>query len=315
MKLTPLLLILILAPLARAAETPKWIISGSERNDLFRLISRDNPGGVQRFATPAAAIEAAAEGAAVLVLADAYPETRTPVNAGFFDAAKRKNLRLYVEYPAFLPAIEMPKLQTATWERGVIASNAFGDALPKLRIVSPHACQFIPLDARENELIGIARVAGFDTAVYGLPAKHSPLLFELNDGRWLIATTKLSGFVTARYAPSADWANIWTTILARLSPEGRTPKLAVEPIAAPARTHTDSLPADFQRQSFDAAVKWFLHSRLLVHPSRKAQIHELLAKGVEEIDPPDADAPIGDGSLGILEGYSSAIRHDGSQRQ
>ena len=64
-----------------------------------------------------------------------------------------------------------------------------------------------------------ARVAGYDTAVYGLPEETWPLLFEYGKrGDLLIATTKLSQFVTARYAPSRGWAEVWKMILTWLAP-------------------------------------------------------------------------------------------------
>jgi len=42
---------------------------------------------------------------------------------------------------------------------------------------------------------------------------------------------------------------------------------------------------------------------------------ELLERGVTNVDPPAAGAPLGDGSEGILEGYAALIRPDGTQQQ
>ena len=42
-------------------------------------------------------------GAAVLVLADGYPQRTTVIDPAVFAAAAAKNLRLYVEYPASVP--------------------------------------------------------------------------------------------------------------------------------------------------------------------------------------------------------------------
>jgi hypothetical protein len=52
-----------------------------------------------------------------------------------------------------------------------------------------------------------------------------------------------------------------------------------------------------------------------VSESRKPLITKLLSRGVETTDPPRADDEVGDGSQGILEGYASQIRPDGSQPQ
>jgi hypothetical protein len=51
----------------------------------------------------------------------------------------------------------------------------------------------------------------------------------------------------------------------------------------------------------------------LVHPSEKLQLHGALAAGGETTAPAQSDAPQGDGSFGILEGYSSSILYDGNR--
>ena len=63
-------------------------------NDLDKLC-----GDAKRFDTAAAAIDAAPDGSGVLVLADGYPQRRVHVASELLDRAKRKNLRLYIEYP------------------------------------------------------------------------------------------------------------------------------------------------------------------------------------------------------------------------
>ena len=50
-------------------------------------------------------------------------------------------------------------------------------------------------------------------------------------------------------------------------------------------------------------------------PQREPEILKPLAEGIESIETQGADAPVGDGSRGIMEGYASAIRFDGSQVQ
>ena len=56
----------------------------------------------------------------------------------------------------------------------------------------------------------LARVAGFNTAVYGLPPQQHPLLFKTDQGV-VVATTKLSDFIRARYAPAADFSPLITS--------------------------------------------------------------------------------------------------------
>ncbi|MEA2734135.1 MAG: hypothetical protein QOE14_586, partial [Humisphaera sp.] len=263
-------------------------------NDLFKLCS-----SAKRFDTATAAIEGAPEASGVLILADGYPQQRIDVSAELLERAKRKKLRLYIEFPR-----SGGEPQRTQWERGVIASDFFGDALPKMRIVAPHDCHFVALETPGTPHLVLARVAGYDTAVYGLPKESSPLLIETGDGN-LIATTKLSGFVTARFAPTAEWKHIWRTILKKLDPQHEPPTLDHQPLVRPSNS-TD------ERETFRRAAAFYLHSRLLITPNRRDEIHRLLKSGVEEIAPPSTDAN-GDGSLGMIEGYASHIRHDGSQ--
>ena len=56
----------------------------------------------------------------MLILADGYPEKTTAVEPGVFDEAARKKLRLYVEYPAALPDVQVgpPKEDQAGARRG-----------------------------------------------------------------------------------------------------------------------------------------------------------------------------------------------------
>ena len=77
-----------------------FTICGSAGNDLVAALPADQ---VHRVNTPAEAIDQAAEGSAVLVLADGYPAKQTAIPGDFYDRAAQKHLRLYVEYPSFIP--------------------------------------------------------------------------------------------------------------------------------------------------------------------------------------------------------------------
>ena len=158
-----------------------------------------------RFDTAAQAIQGASERAGVLILADDYPKETTPIDAAIFQQAAAKKLRLYVEYPAMLPNLVLGKaayLKTGEYganvERTVVASDAFGPDLKKMRIMMINDCHYLPVEAKNPHLV-LARVEGYDTAVYGLPKDVHPILFEHPRGDILVATTKLSQFVTGRY--------------------------------------------------------------------------------------------------------------------
>jgi hypothetical protein len=266
-----------------------------------------------RFATPLAAIQNAAPGSAVLLLADDYPARQTALAAAVFELAREKNLRVFIEYPAALPGMGLAAPRTTTWERLVVASDRFAPALPRLRILAAHDCHFVPVSGSPSADLIVARVAGYDTAVYGLPEKAVfPILFELPERGLIVATTRLSSFVTGRYAPARDWPLVWERILSALDPQ-HAHQLDFESVVTPAYAATAKLPRRVERQAFAQAAGWFANSHLLVHPAEKAKLYKALAANGETTAPAPPDAPEGDGSLGILEGYASGILCDGNQ--
>ncbi len=284
----------------------------SDKNDLY-ITARHSGFRVKRFDTPAEAVSAAAKGSPVLILADEYPKQTTKIDADIFDKAAEKELRLFVEYPESIPGMQLSKPHSTQWERGVVSDDVFGATLLKFRIVAVHDCHFLPCKADRPWLV-VARVAGFDTAPYGLPSNASPLLFEFPQRRMIVATTKLSQFITARYAPTEAWKTIWQTIFAKLDPNGGTRELKWTPNVAPAYTANEKLPRNAERNAFNAAAKWIFNSKLLVTENRTNEITTLLARNAATIAAPEENKP-SDGRFGIQEGYASGIQYDGSQLQ
>jgi hypothetical protein len=286
----------------------------SPQNDLF-IVARQSGLQCQRFEAVSQAIEQAPAGTAVLILADGYPDRFTQVDKADLERARSRDLRLFIEYPApaTFPELELGKPQEAVWERGVVAGKVFGEALPGLKILAIHGAHFQPSKATNPWLV-VARVAGFDTAVYGLPKNAVPLLFELPGRRIIVATSKLSGFVTGRYAPARDWEIVLEKLLSTLDPTHAPFELRWSSVVAPAYTAQAKLPRGFERKAFQSAATWILESRLLVPAARTNEIATLLRANTETTGLPDKDLPA-DGSFGILEGYASGIRWDGSQVQ
>src|SRR5205809_213613 len=213
-------------------------------NDLFACLKDVSK---SRFETPAAAIRGAHKGAAVLLLADDYPVRTVALDAASFELARRKQLRLFIEFASSLPGMETEPINHTTWERIVVASERFSPGLSQLRILATHDCHFIAVSSASNPDLVVARVAGYDKAVFGLPEKDTfPILFEVPESHWFIATTKLSGFRTGRYAPTEDWKELWQRILALLSPDYRG-HLVSAPVVRPAFSEDSKLPGAFQR--------------------------------------------------------------------
>jgi len=284
----------------------------SAQNDLYLALGKER---YPRFAAPLAAIESAAPGSAVLLLADNYPARQTALDAAGFDLARQKKLRLFVEYPAAVPGLELAPPRSASWERLVVSSGRFAPALPRLRILAAHDCHFVPVSNAPPADLVVARVAGYDTAIFGIPDKEAfPVLFDIPGRNLMVATTRLSSFVTGRYAPIGDWPLVWERILAALDPQHPHP-LRAAPVVTPAYSATARLPRRFQRDAFNQAAAWFANSHLLVHSSEKPALYRALAAGEIAAAPPQPGAPQGDGAFGILEGYTSGILPDGNQRR
>ncbi|MFA6110811.1 MAG: hypothetical protein WDA75_18785 [Candidatus Latescibacterota bacterium] len=104
----------------------------------------------------------------------------------------------------------------------------------------------------------VARVAGYHTAVYGLPEDASPILFEL-PGHLpvLVATSKLSQFITARYGPVPAWQAIWQTLLRWLDPTLELPALTWTPAVRVQAGPREPIPAAAEAAAFGRSVAWF----------------------------------------------------------
>ena len=289
------------APLAFARHQPRIVLSCSPRNDLYRALS-----SVPRFSTPEQAIRHARPGTGVAILADTYPETPIPFPENLIAEAKKKRLRVYAEYAS--PG----KPLVANRERAVVATSFFGDALPPMSILSLHSCHYLPLSGGKTHL-ALAKVAGFNKAVYGLPQQSYPLLVEREPEQILLASTQLSRFVTSRYGPSAAWVIVWKQILRWLLANQQDVEIRSTPSVRPAFSASAPLPADAEKNAVSKAVQWYFGARLFIHPSWAHKLEEASVFEDRVGPPPTEDMPVGDGTLGLLEGHSSKILLDGSQ--
>lgn len=290
----------------------EWTFACSADNDLYRVLIASG-WHCSRYATADEAVRAATDGSAVLILADGYPDQPTVIERTMFENAARKQLRLYVEYPNWLPDIELGGPRDVGYERVVVTSNIFGPALRPLRVVIVGSCRYLTSSVTESHLV-LAKVAGVDSAVFGLKdAATATLLFDHPRGNLLVATTKLSHFVSGRYLPTEAWHTIWETILTRLHPNGVRVKLQWTPTVRPTFRANEPLPADVETQALRRSADWIVASRALRHAEWPQEILDLSLTYNTVRDKPRPDWPTGDGSAGVLEGYSSTIRGDGSQ--
>ena len=258
-------------------------------------------------------------GSGVLVLAECYPNQRTAISARVYEKAARKRLRLYVEFPASVPGLRVGEPQPVAQgryhnilERCVVATDSFAPALKRLRILALHQCIYVPVESDAAELV-LARVAGFDSAVFGLPREGvHPILFRHPGRDILVATTKLSEFVKGRYAPSTAWPYVWRWVLEWITPGQEPVRLHWTPLVRPSFVKDQRLPDDAELDAFRRGVAWFSKAKLFVAPSWKQMVHKYATEPAVEHNPA-ASWPVGDGSEGVLEGFSSNIEWNGMQ--
>lgn len=280
-------------------------------NDLFRVLT-DHGQAYHRTTSALKAIRQAKPRSAVLILAQHYPKQLTRMTKSMLRIAEHKKLHLYVEYPSFIPGTKVGTPRTVhSWERAVVSSNAFSPQLPRLRLLTIHDAWLVPAESSKSDLV-LARVAGFNTAVFGLPKKTTPLLFRIYGGRVIIATTKLSHFVTGRYGPPKAWTAVWQHILRWLCPGASVPPLTWTPSVHPTYTKSAKLPPHAQLKALRRGVDWYIRAKVLLDPSRLTRVRRLM-KGSQTTPMPPLGTSSGNGSLGILQGYTSKVGINGRQ--
>lgn len=286
------------------------VVACRTNNDLYAVLVANGVRCV-RCDTAEQAVQSAANRAGVMILADDYPAKTTVIAPFVWEEATRKKLRVYVEYPSALPGVDVGEPKQEKHTRGVVTSEIFGRELRPMRIVVINGCSFVPVKAEGPHMV-LARVAGVDTAVFGLKdTPAAPLLFER--GNLLVATTKLSQFVTGRYLPEEAWRTIWQTILGRLQPDAPAPALQWTATVRTRFGRDEPLPSDVEAQALRRSTEWIVRSRILRHPRWPRQALDWALKYNTVRDMPGADWPGGDGSFGVLEGFISTIHADGSQ--
>ena len=304
--------------LAEAQTRRPLYFSCSEDNDLYRVASASGI-ACSRYDHVEEAVARAPQGSGLLILADAYPGQTTSVDSKVYQDAARKQLRLYVEFPSSVPGLSVGEPQHVAYgkyhnilERGVVATDSLAPVLKRLRILALHNCIYVPVESQTAELV-LARVAGFDTAVYGLPQQGvHPILFKHPSRDILIATTKLSGFMEGRYSPSAAWPYIWRWVFEWLSPHQEFALLHWTPVVHPAFEREQRLAKGAELDAFRRGVAWFSNARLFVAATWK-QMASNYATAPDARHNPVASWLLGDGGDGVLEGFSSEIEWNGTQ--
>jgi len=301
----------------RGADYVKLNFVCAPTNDLYRLlVAGGQP--VVRFESVDQALKTLEPGSGLFILADDYPFKPKEFSEKTVDALSTKKFRIYAEFVGSWSGTPFGKPRQAKSMRVVVTGWELQPNAKPYMLLSLHDCHFVPIPYA-RPILTLARAAGFDRAAFGPPEWVHPmepnaevfsLLVEYPLAPHLLAATKLSHFVTGRYAPSAEWCGVWQGIIKLIT--GRVIELPpVAPVVKPSYTRTESLPENAEEDALRRAAEWYYNSKLLVHPDWK----DLFEKGAASPDGvaawPGVSVAAGDGSLGLLEGFSSAIDYQG----
>ena len=288
-------------------------VFGSLENDLTSILTKIERIDVKAYHSPMEAVENAGQGEAVMILSDEYPEKRVKLPNAFFSVVKEKELRVYIEFPLAIPGVELGESVEAKYERVVVNSSFFENQTDSLNILSVGGFNYIPSNVKNGYMVA-ARVAGFDSAIFGLPKKTNSILFELPEQHILISTTNLSQFVSGRYAPQQSWGGVWKSIINYILPGANITKLTWEPDLKTSYTKNEKLPKSFQKQAVEKGINWYLDSKMLVPDNFEGTIEDAfdIKKNSGWISWNDT-IPTGDGSNGVFECIFSNIDENGSQ--
>ncbi len=289
-----------------------------ENNDLYRVLKKMEVPCV-RFDKAEEAAANLKNGDAVLFLADGYPEATTDLSGDVFRRLSEKQAKAYIEFPGALPGLEFKPPRRAFRERVVVLEDVFGEKLKPMDVLAIHDCHFVETEV-EKPIMVIAGVAGYDTAIYGVDDVNKfPILFERDN--ILVSTTKLSQFVTARYATRDSIQAVWQYIFHRLLPDREIPVLQWEPLVRPTYAKDEPLPRDARLKAIQRGIDWHGHAGMVLNEKGWEDYRKfwdpktgdaLGHDGVGEW--PDTIPPYGDGRFGILEGGYSQIDYLGKQK-
>jgi hypothetical protein len=271
-------------PLKRNTES--LIFCCSEENDMYRALLESDI-SVHRFEQVEDALRHAPEEAGLFILSDRYPGPGFDFSENHLRSAVSKRLKLYIEYPQSFPGVTIGPPQATDRERVVVTSDFFAPQAELMAIMAMHGGWYVPLNMPENSAVhlGLARVAGYDRAVYGLPDSTSPLLCELPGRNVLIAAGALSHCIRGRYAPLAVWHAVWKRIVRWAGYPQAAEALDWKPSVGTQWSKDEPLPENAESAALLRSMQWFRGHAIYSIDSRK----------------------------GAIEGFESNIRHDGKQ--
>ena len=287
---------------------PVYVHSPQESNDLVGLL-RAEGFRLKMGESLSGTLESAKKGSPVLLLGSGYPDSLQALTPEDIDLIRSKDLRVFAEF-AVLPG-EVPELDEIDLERVVVTKPLGG--LSEMDLLTINKAVYYETKA-EAPFMVVAKVAGFDDAVFGLEGTpYSPLVFKPEDNLW-VSTSKLSDFARLRFLPEKRWKLFWEAVISDLT--GSKVSFRSWPsFVKPSYSMDEALPDSAKVHAVRRGMEWFFKGHFLVHPSWKESWQmRYQSDGLMPVGPElPSDAADGDGSMGVLEGHCSAIYKDGHQ--
>ena len=269
-----------------------------------------------RWIRPPKPCEPPPEGAGLLILADGYPEKTTAIEPDLFDAAARKKLRLYVEYPSALPGADGG---TAEGRQAAARRGDLGRFRRRATADADRDGQRLPLRAgrRQVPLRQPPRVGQGCRRRYGRlrPEGHARRAAAVR-----ASPRKCPGgdhqAEPVRHRPVHARRSLADGLADHSPPasagRGGFRRCNGRPPSGPATAATRRCRPTPTRPC-GVRPTGSSRSRMLRHPQWPKEALDQSLKYNTVRKEPAAGWPQGDGSFGLLEGFSSAIRSDGSQ--
>ncbi len=216
----------------------------------------------------------------IFIPAEKYPSLNNVVGQELLESAKRKNVRILIEYPARVYGIEFGKIEKAEFERTVVSSEFFGDNLRKGTILMQHNCWFYHVKTPVKPHLALARVAGYRHAVYGIATTHYPVLFQHPDyPNVMIATTCFSNLISTRFAPKEDWQEVMQALLSWLNNDSKV-QCDWEMCVKPKFSRDEPLPASAELLAFRRNAEWF-HKNIYFEHAGRIGVFEGFISGID----------------------------------
>lgn len=271
------------------------VVTNDKENDLVATLSK-NYSGIKVYSTLDGALDNAEVDSisGIMVLSDGYPSATTAITDAQVMKIKELGVRIYIEYPqvnASLGIIGYEGTATMGYDRAIVTdAEAMGMDIYSLLYV--HGAQYVMKKDISDSWLVNATVVGYDRVEFydqstGELTDCTPYsMLELNDdGNVLIASTKLSQFISARYAPYTRWQSLWMSVISWVAGMNKDTLNTIEwtPALIPSYGPYEQLPDDAYQEAVRMNVEWFLNSSIM---------------------------PNSDGTEGIWEGFGSGKNFD-----